>query len=154
MPLTVKSKHNSNQCSHETSCKRKAKWKCPSGDCPSGIGKHFKTFSLASDTFIVKQSQSLTTNSEETTTNEEETDTSTDFSDPESDVDDFSFVNHTTDAGLTGSTTEYTATDFSDVACVMDQNYKTLPMHILLNRDCHVLQTHRFRNDCKNISKF
>ena len=154
MPLTISNKKSSCICSLVTNCARKAAWQCPSDDCLSGVcRKHFKENIENENRILVNSTPrgNVTMNEEveenaipDTTFDNE---TNLELSDVESEVEEFEFVNYTTDPGGIENSETYEATDSGDVPLVMDSKDETIPTHILLNSDCHVLQRHRFRND-------
>ena len=159
-PLTVVNRKLSIMCSFIERCPRKAAWLCPVTDCRSSVcQKHFKT-EILSDERIFIRATTAETNSQSSTSNitlelNQPADDHSDVSDPESETDEFSFVNFATDSGPVNDDDGLHNTDSGDAPTVCDTFDKSIPTHVLLNSDCHVLQRHSHRNErSKNNTRF
>ena len=155
VPLTVTDGKQSFECSYEPICNRKAAWSCPSDGCSSAVCRaHFKENVLSNDRIKLRPRIDVATSHspQQQLFNEQEDPV---FSEPESDCDEFSFVNYATDSGALNNANDLSATNSGDVASVVDSSNNSLPMHLLLNSDCHVLQRKALRNERnKNSSRF
>ena len=156
IPLTVVNRKDSSTCCFQETCRRKAAWLCPEDDCFSSVCRHhFKTFSTSTDRVLIKPP---TTNDSIHPASSDLNDTADDtseFSEPDSDIDEFSFVQFATDAGQVDDAQNILNTDSGDVPIVANTFDKSIPTHVLLNSDCHVLQRHNLRNETnKNSSRF
>ena len=162
IPLTVTNKNKTCTCSLTNDCVRQAAWQCPSDGCLSGVCRTHYKLNINSDGRINVKPAVSDSNLQRRSTDEDEllvdnslNETNSDVSDAESSYDEFAFVNFATDSGAIENIDNLGATDSGDVPVLMDSKDDTIPTHVLLNSDCHVLQRHRFRNDRnKKSSRF
>ena len=153
VPLTVSMKKTNIICSFHTHCNRKATWNCPSENCLSSVcRKHFKNNLLNEDRILIK-GPTVTTCALPSSANDDSDDDDL-VSEPESDEDLFWFINFATDSGSAESA-NLSATDSGDIVMEMNNVDQSIPTHVLLNTDCHVLERKRFRNErSKTSSRF
>ena len=156
VPLTVARNGTPTLCSFSPSCQRKPAWNCPSENCLSSVCRtHFRQHQLSNEHLFVK---CPTSNNEVVRSQPAESCDDDDdevVSEPESEYDEFSFTNFTTDAGHVDNMTNCLATDSGDMPSVVDSIDTSIPAHILLNTDCHVLERKNYRNDrSKTSSRF
>ena len=166
VPLIVATSKQSTECSFDERCHRKAAWKCPEGSCTSAVcRKHFSQHAVNSDRIRLQAQPVTATNISSPTetylgndnrqSQQSDEDNLSDISDPESDYDEFSFVNFATDSGPIQNATDLSATNSGDVPQFLDDSNNSIPTHVLLNFDCHVLQRQNLRNERhKSSSRF
>ena len=156
VPLTVINRKRSIICCFEEQCHRKAAWLCPEDNCSSSVCRtHFKTHSVSSDRLFIKPTATVPSTPPESSELNEISDTLSDVSEPESEIDEFAFLNFATDCGQVNVAEGMHTTDSGDVPTVVDMFDRSIPTHVLLNSDCHVLQRHSLRNERnKSSSRF